>query len=329
MNADTHLIQCGFISPILDAMKDAGVNTQKLLHESSLSRFDLSQAANYLPLNRAYELMHKLNELQGIDSFYDCFAGGVKLKNMGDFGEIAAFAPDLLSAGRFAVKNTPTVMTHERMRLEFNGPHCIVSQWYIDTPSPGRDYLDYLNLCYLVEAFRVAMGPDWVPLEIHLQSQVAPDFENLFPDCSNIRILLGQPATALVVPTGIMRTPMMGDGPMDSHMSSIGSAPETLPTMIEKLLTSSKNAQVANMGLMSDMLDVSPRTLRRRLIEMDTTFSEVVDDWRFKSSLELLEDGIEDVKEIAERLGYANTPNFDRAFSRWTGQSPSVYRESL
>ena len=32
---------------------------------------------------------------------------------------------------------------------------------------------------------------------------------------------------------------------------------------------------------------------------------------------------------IAERLGYANAPNFERAFKRWTGQSPGAYRDAL
>ena len=329
MNTDTHLIQSSFFTPILDTMSRAGVNTKKLLQQSSLSRFDLSRGENYVPLNLVYKLMREINESQGIDNFYECFAGGIELQHLSDFGEIAAFAPDLLSAARFAEKNVSTVMTHERLQLEINGPSCKVSQWYVDAPRPGRGYLDHLDLCYLVNGFRIAMGPDWNPLEIHMQSEVVPDFENLFSDCSNIRILLAQPATALVFPTSILSAPMMSGRPMDSLTPSVDSAPESLSRMIEKLLTSSNNAQVANMGLMSDMLDVSPRTLRRRLIELDTTFSDVVEDWRFKSSLKLLEEGTQGVKEIAERLGYANTPNFDRAFSRWTGQSPRVYRESL
>jgi len=32
------------------------------------------------------------------------------------------------------------------------------------------------------------------------------------------------------------------------------------------------------------------------------------------------------LKDVAERLGYANVANFMRAFRRWTGQPPGAYR---
>ena len=329
MNTDAHLIQCGFFQPVLETLRQSGVNTEKLLLKSSLSRFDLDSSENYVPVNLLYALMFEIRKSQGIDDFYDCFAAEIDVQNLSDFGEITAFAPDLLSAAHFAEKNITMLMTHGRMRLEIDGPSCKVSQWYIDAPKPGRDFVDYADLCYLVNGFRIAMGADWTPLEIHLQSQIAPDFDNLFPDGRNIRILLGQPVTAVVVPTAIMRTPMMGDGSLDSNHLATDSIPGTLSQVIERILTSSKNAQVANLWLMAEMLNISPRTLRRKLSELDTTFFEVVDNWRFKSSLELLEDEQVGVNGIAERLGYANTPNFDRAFRRWTGQSPSLYRDQL
>jgi AraC-like DNA-binding protein len=329
MNTDAHLIQCSFFQPVLETLRQSGVNAEKLLLKSSLSRVDLGSGENYVPVNLLYALMLEIHKSQGIDDFYDCFAAEIDVQNLSDFGEITAFSPDLLSAARFAEKNITMLMTHGRMRLEIDGPICKVSQWYIDAPKPGRDFVDYVDLCYLLNAFRIAMGADWTPLEIHLQSQIAPDFDNLFPDGRNIRILLGQPVTAVVVPTAIMRTPMMGDGSLDSNHLATDSIPGTLSQVIERILASSKNAQVANMGLMADMLDISPRTLRRKLSELDTTFFEVVDSWRFKSSLELLEDEQAGVNEIAERLGYANTPNFERAFKRWTGTSPGNYRDLM
>ncbi|WP_410369572.1 helix-turn-helix domain-containing protein [Alteromonas sp. BZK5] len=33
--------------------------------------------------------------------------------------------------------------------------------------------------------------------------------------------------------------------------------------------------------------------------------------------------------EISYLVGFSYTANFNRAFKKWTGQTPSVYRESL
>lgn len=73
-------------------------------------------------------------------------------------------------------------------------------------------------------------------------------------------------------------------------------------------------------------LFVSPRTLKRRLAEQGTTFSDVVDDVRRREALLLLDDRRLSVDEIALRLGYSDTANFSRAFRRWTGRTPGGVR---
>ena len=328
MSTNTHLIQYSFFKPVVETMLHAGVNTGRLLQKSKLNLFDLDHSENYVPVNLMYQFLFDAHKSQGTDEFLGCFANQIKLQNLSDFGEITAFAPDLLSACQFAEKNNGMVMTHEPMQLEINGPTCKVSQWYIDDQYPGKVFLDYIDLCYLVYGVGIAAPSGWAPLEIHMQSHAAPDFDNLLPNLDNTRILLGQPATAIVFPTEMLKSPMLDGGSPDLNDLTIESFPETLLQVIEKLLDSSKDGQIMNMALMADMFDTSPRTMRRNLNELDTTFSEVVDKWRFKTSLTLLEDEHLRIRDIAERLGYANISNFERAFQRWTNQSPRTYRDT-
>jgi AraC-like DNA-binding protein len=73
-------------------------------------------------------------------------------------------------------------------------------------------------------------------------------------------------------------------------------------------------------------LHVSTRTLKRRLAEHSTTFSDVVDRVRHRDALVLLLDARLPIDEIASRLGYSDTANFTRAFKRWTGTTPAAHR---
>lgn len=73
-------------------------------------------------------------------------------------------------------------------------------------------------------------------------------------------------------------------------------------------------------------LKMSPRTLKRRLAELGTTYSELRDDQRRQRALLLLDDRSLSISEIAVRLGYTELPNFTRAFKKWTGITPAAYR---
>lgn len=73
-------------------------------------------------------------------------------------------------------------------------------------------------------------------------------------------------------------------------------------------------------------LDLSARTLKRRLADERTTFRAVLDGLRRDRAGRLLRQG-STLAEVAARLGYADAAGFSRAFKRWTGQPPGAWRE--
>lgn len=75
-------------------------------------------------------------------------------------------------------------------------------------------------------------------------------------------------------------------------------------------------------------LNMSPRTLQHKLAVRHTSFNNMVNELRREIACAYLENGGMPVTEIAYRLGFSDTSNFGRAFRRWTGQSPSDYRET-
>lgn len=74
-------------------------------------------------------------------------------------------------------------------------------------------------------------------------------------------------------------------------------------------------------------LQLSERTLHRRLKEAGTTYSELLDQCRLRQAKQLL--GATDAKlyEIAEATGYKDPSSFSRAFFRWTGDTPRRFRK--
>jgi len=89
--------------------------------------------------------------------------------------------------------------------------------------------------------------------------------------------------------------------------------------------------QPGNAGLtlarLAAELAMSARTLQRRLDEAGVSFRELRDAARRTEACRLLRDDDLRISEIAERLAYFEVASFSNAFRRWTGESPSQYRQ--
>jgi AraC-like DNA-binding protein len=76
-------------------------------------------------------------------------------------------------------------------------------------------------------------------------------------------------------------------------------------------------------------LDLSPRTLRRRLAAEGVSFSVLVDQGRCDKALRLLRSSRLSIDAVARQLGYTTASSFARAFHRWTGKTPLEYRRAI
>lgn len=73
-------------------------------------------------------------------------------------------------------------------------------------------------------------------------------------------------------------------------------------------------------------LNLSVRTLQRRLVACGTTDHEVSDAVRARLAAGYLTDPAVSVSEVAFLLGFSEQSAFNRAFRRWTGESPGRWR---
>ena len=80
-------------------------------------------------------------------------------------------------------------------------------------------------------------------------------------------------------------------------------------------------------GGMAKALHMSRRTLQRKLADASLSYQKLVDDTRRDLALRYLEDPHQSMTDITFRLGFSAQSAFNRAFRRWTGTSPSAYRE--
>lgn len=75
-------------------------------------------------------------------------------------------------------------------------------------------------------------------------------------------------------------------------------------------------------------LDVSSRTLQSRLEESHLSYRVLLDRQRHALALEHVADPRTSLLQVAQMLGFATQSAFQRAFKRWTGQTPGEYRRA-
>jgi AraC-like DNA-binding protein len=77
----------------------------------------------------------------------------------------------------------------------------------------------------------------------------------------------------------------------------------------------------------AETLFMSARTLQRRLAAEGTSFSQLLDAVRRELAEGYIQDPSLPISEIGFLLGFSELSGFSRAFKRWTGASPTAYRD--
>lgn len=79
----------------------------------------------------------------------------------------------------------------------------------------------------------------------------------------------------------------------------------------------------------ADRLTIKPARLRYMLSEMDTSFSELLANYRSKLAKDLLAKTETSIDQIIYLTGFSEASPFYRAFKRWTSMTPIAYREKF
>jgi len=95
--------------------------------------------------------------------------------------------------------------------------------------------------------------------------------------------------------------------------------------------TVARNADISEYSAeaLAKRMNMSRRTLHRLAQAHGLSLRDILDNARRQHAKQLLQDPTLQMKDISQRLGYADERSFRRAFKRWSGQSPTAFRKGL
>lgn len=108
-------------------------------------------------------------------------------------------------------------------------------------------------------------------------------------------------------------------------------APVIAPTPVEPteraIRSILERGESVTVDSIAKTLHVSRRTLQRKLAAEKTSVREELERVRKQAALVLLKNPAMTIAEVATRLGFAEPSQFTRAVRRWTGRTPSKWRQ--
>jgi AraC-like DNA-binding protein len=184
----------------------------------------------------------------------------------------------------------------------------------------------YLRMC------RSLIGRDYSPLRIELRRPRPARIED-FQALLRAPLQFDAPCTRLVFDSDSIERVLDGGNPeLARHNDAI--ALQYL-SQIERNNVQARVRQVLTQRLthgeplqadVAEILNMSARTLQRKLGDSGSTYKAILDETRRELALAYLSSPRYSVSDVTYLLGFSGTSCLTRAFRRWTGRSPSDWR---
>ncbi len=219
---------------------------------------------------------------------------------------------------------------HDLALLRFSNP---------DNPGDAESFAADASVLYMMYRFYSWLVGQNLPLHsVHFVShdpRAQAQHEPLF----GAPVELGQPENCLLLPMEALELPVVQNE--SSLQTFLKSAPYplisrtaafddgTLTEKVRAIINSEFGRELPSAQDVADALNISARTLHRRLQREGSSYQALKDNLRKDAALSYLQRPDLRISTIALLMGFQDSGAFHRSFKKWTGLSPGQYRRQL
>ena len=319
---------------VVDDLRRRHAPIDGLLKEVSLRRTDLADPEARLPYASVIGLIERAAALVGDDSFGLRLGASRDTRERALLGFLVLDSPTLMDAMTNLQRYSRVAREGEIFELERSAAQVVLRFRETDPALRGlRHNSDYIAAT-LVRTCRDITRKHVSPIRaefIHGRPNARVDYAHL----------LGCPVKfqaewdALIFAEETTRLPVKG---ADEHLLRvlqsacrriIGPTPKKRDLVhdVRELIVERLPKGTANIDAIAGRLNMSSKTLERRLAERGKTFSTLLDEIRSGLAKRYLSETDFRLEQMAYLTGYSEPAALVRAFRRWTGTTPIQFRE--
>lgn len=328
----TASVSVAYVQSVLDYVEQAGGDIRSLMTATGLTRATLDDTHARVPAALFAQLFDAAAALLGEPDLGLKVGAAIKPGHYGVLGYVVMSCDTLADALARHLRYQALVADIGEARLEPVDGGRLRLRWVTEVP-PTRQLAEH-NLAGWVTYARWitanASNPDLVLLP-HARPASPRVHESIFR-CP-VRFETGQ--TALEFPASLLSTRIAQADPglraqMDRYAHRLldeYARETTLEGRLRHWLRKQLTSGGCQLESAASVVELTPRTLQRRLAEEGWTFNRLIDDTRKELALDLMTNEALSGAELAFMLGFSDQTAFTRAFRRWFGMTPGQARD--
>ena len=321
----------GPLAGIPELLRDFKIEIDEVLHGLEIRREDLF-ADNRIPFRSALDLLDRCVKASGCDHFGVRLGARFKFAGFGLVGEALGCASTLGEAVEDYIGLQGGLSQGLCWYLIPFGDCAAFGTAVYDRHHKGREQVYGISIAFAANAIRALSNGNVYPIEVHF-SHRPPNDAAAYHNLLKCPILFNQDQTCLLLSRQGLewKNPHADAGRREQLLTTIrkSTGQGRLPALVRlrHVLRPMFSRSIASLEAAAERLAMHPRALNRRLEQEGTTFAEERDRARYLMARELLEATDLPVGEIAAAVAYENHSAFVRAFRKWSGSSPTEWRD--
>lgn len=187
---------------------------------------------------------------------------------------------------------------------------------------------------FMVGRELVANPDDWKMTRATFEF-AEPDYKETFTEAFNCPVEFGVAATRLYFPTSLLDLQISSANDLareicEDQCRNLLRVLEERGGFTEKVRNTilKSPGEIPSLQDVAASLNLSVRTMRRRLKNENMTYKEILTGVRMHMAKKYLAESPLSIKEISYLLGYSEAANFQRAFRNWYDMTPGQMRMS-
>lgn len=314
-----------------------GADKEILIKTSGYTESELSNETLFISAQEFSKVIQKALILTG-DNYFGLHAGEyLNLSSSGLIGQITQTSSTIKEAiehcctfANLGCRAIPKKLEEESAFFKLS---LAPSPLWINPPKEiVRHVVDGI-IAFTLREFQTLTHQKYLPLLIQFDFK-RPDNISEYQRVFNCNLKFGQSETAILFDKRHINAPIITKNyrllrilvaHAEDQMRQIESSAHTY-NLVKHSILNLMNPGFPTLEQVALNLNLSTRTLQRRLKEEGHAYKEILESTRKEFALGYIKKQDLSINEIADLLNYADGSTFIRSFKRWTGKTPKNYR---